>query len=389
MLQKSILYTALLLAAAVLFGGCNSRTYIIDIGSSTVEIENASDTTGSENATVTKSDILFYSFKEGFDERYIIINTYTMSIGYTDAENLILTRMRYVQKAKKIAELIPVAVNAAYEKACELYPDKFVSKTENITYPEWQYLAATLIFAEDEDYLIKNILCVEINTQETDNSLFLSFNAAPTPIREFAQARAKEAGDDANVYNDIRYTYAYLKALYDENGDDIIAKAEAANSSAVNAETTPEPVYYNFGYEYEKNLVYPLQSVPNFYDTWAQGRSNNTRRHMGTDIINHEGNPVYSVTSGTVLYKGTDKIPGNFVIVLDDYGFEYHYYHLIEIPKEVNRGDRVDAGTLIAHVGDTGNSDASHLHISIISPDGVFLNPYKLMRTLADRIDKE
>jgi murein DD-endopeptidase MepM/ murein hydrolase activator NlpD len=40
----------------------------------------------------------------------------------------------------------------------------------------------------------------------------------------------------------------------------------------------------------------------------------------------------------------------------------------------------VDAGQLIGHVGSTGNSACNHLHLTIVSPDGIIINPYPYLR---------
>jgi murein DD-endopeptidase MepM/ murein hydrolase activator NlpD len=71
-------------------------------------------------------------------------------------------------------------------------------------------------------------------------------------------------------------------------------------------------------------------------------------------------------------------IPGNFVIVRDAYGYEYHYYHMYELSTFVTEGQEVKQGQQIGRVGNTGNSDMYHLHVSVVSPDGKYLNPYDL-----------
>ena len=389
--HRFICFTALITAAAFLCG-CSSHTKTIPSPPESRISARGSDAADSSTVNAPRdNDELYTALEDAFLSEYILINNYTMHIGYTDAEDFILTRMRYVQKAKKIRELVPSAVTAVNDAATRLYGGKTVTHSEDIVYPQWQYLAATLIFADSEEFLLYNIMHIRITVAESDDSVSIHTEAKPLDIQKFAAEMSRQQADDitaANTYNSIRYTYAYLTALYDDEGNCLIPDPTAEPSPDIlssDGETTPEPVYYNFTEDYISQLVFPLDNVPAFRDSWAQGRSHNTRMHMGTDIVSHEGNNIYSCSSGTVICKGFDKIPGNFVIVLDDHGFEYHYYHLVEIPDEVNPGDRVQAGDIIAHVGDTGNSDVSHLHIAIIDPDGVFQNPYKLMLTLSQR----
>ena len=378
---------AVIMIAAFILQGCSSHKEKVSHAPEERQILISSDEAKDTPAPVHPDNPeLYEAFEDAFDSRFIIINTYTMRIGYTDAENFILTRMRYVQKAKKLRELMRSALDVMYKKAQETYPDMTILHTENIVYPSWQYLAATLYFETDEYGLLYNLLSLNISVTDSDRIKSITVNASPKDIRIFANEKAKEKEDAleaANLYNAVRYTYAYLCALYDAEGNPTVPDIEETPNPSPTP--TPEPVYYDFGEDYMQKLCYPLDNMPDFRDSWAQGRSNNTRRHTGTDIASREGYNVYAVSSGTVIYKGTDKIPGNYVIILDDYGYEYHYYHLVELPPESIVGQRVEAGDVIAHVGNTGNSDSAHLHISIIGRDGVFINPYKLLKTLEER----
>ena len=44
----------------------------------------------------------------------------------------------------------------------------------------------------------------------------------------------------------------------------------------------------------------------------------------------------------------------------------------------VKEGDTVRQGDVIGRVGNTGNSAANHLHLTIVTPDGRYVNPYDL-----------
>ena len=94
------------------------------------------------------------------------------------------------------------------------------------------------------------------------------------------------------------------------------------------------------------------------------------------------GNPVYAVADGTVVEavdgvaEGTpfasrepttiQNAAGNH-IVLDIGGGNFALFAHIETGTvAVKAGDRVKAGDVIGHAGDTGNSDGPHLHFHVM-----------------------
>lgn len=168
-----------------------------------------------------------------------------------------------------------------------------------------------------------------------------------------------------NETSDVQYAalsiYAYLNAAYDEYGDFL------DNDGT-----------YDFPEGYIGGLVEPLVKRT-LRESWYNDRSKATRRHMGTDIRAPLKTDIHSMTAGTVVNKGFGDLAGNYVTVLDDYGFYYTYCHMIELSTHVEIGDQVQAGDVIGNVGDTGNSDAPHLHVSIITPEHKYIDPYPLL----------
>lgn len=158
---------------------------------------------------------------------------------------------------------------------------------------------------------------------------------------------------------EAKFALTYLKTVYNDDG----------SQAAVEQYEYPE--------EYLKTVAHPLPGCT-IKNSWYEPRSNNTRLHTGTDIHANAKTPILSATDGTVLYIGYMPIPGNFVIILDPYGYEYHYYHMYELSTFVTEGESVRQGQQIGRVGCTGNSDVFHLHVSVVSPDGRYLNPYDL-----------
>lgn len=168
-----------------------------------------------------------------------------------------------------------------------------------------------------------------------------------------------------NESDDVRYAalsiYAYLNAAYDEYGDFL------DNDGT-----------YQFPEGYIDTLVEPLPGRT-LRESWYNDRSKATRRHMGTDIRCPLKKEILSMSAGTVVNKGWGDLAGFYVTVLDGYGFYYTYCHMIELSTHVEVGDAVLAGDVIGNVGSTGNSDAPHLHVSIITPEHRYIDPYPLL----------
>jgi len=180
-----------------------------------------------------------------------------------------------------------------------------------------------------------------------------------TPVWANPSFETIASGGTREQLFEAKFALAYLKTVYNDDG------SQAADET------------YVYDEEYLKTVAHPLPGGT-IRDSWYAARSHNTRLHTGTDIHASAKTPILSATDGTVLYVGYMPIPGNFVIILDPYGYEYHYYHMYEISTFVTEGESVTQGQQIGRVGCTGNSDVFHLHISVVSPEGKHLNPYDL-----------
>ncbi len=76
----------------------------------------------------------------------------------------------------------------------------------------------------------------------------------------------------------------------------------------------------------------------------------------------------------------TNAVAGNFVVIDHGNGEFSAYCHLQEGSIRVKPGDRVNRGTVIARVGNTGNSGAPHLHFQLMdSPDFFIANGLPMM----------
>ena len=114
-------------------------------------------------------------------------------------------------------------------------------------------------------------------------------------------------------------------------------------------------------------------------DTWQAARSGG-RKHEGIDIFAPRGTPVYSATEGIIMRVGENRLGGQVVWVLGPGGQRHYYAHLDRF-ADVERGQRVRAGTIIGYAGTTGNARGTppHLHYGIYEAGGA-INPYPLLR---------
>jgi murein DD-endopeptidase MepM/ murein hydrolase activator NlpD len=85
--------------------------------------------------------------------------------------------------------------------------------------------------------------------------------------------------------------------------------------------------------------------------------------HPGIDIAAAADAPVLAAGPGIVVRTGTAEFLGNFVEIQHGLGYLTVYGHCSRVA--VGQGDRVDAGQVVAYVGQTGQASAPHLHFEI------------------------
>jgi murein DD-endopeptidase MepM/ murein hydrolase activator NlpD len=103
-----------------------------------------------------------------------------------------------------------------------------------------------------------------------------------------------------------------------------------------------------------------------FIRPWTGGRitQNPWYGHMAVDIGLVTGSPIYASDTGTVTYAAWSPYGyGNLVVINHGNGFETFYAHLDGF--DVQPGQTVYQGNLIAWSGNTGKSSGPHLHFEI------------------------
>lgn len=116
------------------------------------------------------------------------------------------------------------------------------------------------------------------------------------------------------------------------------------------------------------------------HDTWGASRSGG-RSHEGIDIFAPRGTVVASSTRGVVMRVAEQGLGGRQVWVLGPGGERHYYAHLDDWAPGIARFERVQPGTPLGTVGDTGNARGTppHLHYGIYGGDGA-TNPYPRLR---------
>jgi len=151
-------------------------------------------------------------------------------------------------------------------------------------------------------------------------------------------------------------------------------------------------------------LVFPVArsswfSVINFRDDWhaprmryIDGRWRQVGVHEGNDIFAEPGTPIRAILEGRVEQVGWLFYSGWRVGIRGDDGRYWFYAHMRSFARDLDIGDRVEAGDRLGRVGNTGYGDdpghddefIHHLHVGIQEADGRWVDPYPLMRRLYD-----
>ena len=108
-----------------------------------------------------------------------------------------------------------------------------------------------------------------------------------------------------------------------------------------------------------QGLIWPVPRAPIF---GVFGENRGSHFHAGIDISGPVGTAIRAAASGRVLFAGPSGAYGNYVC-LSHNTVATCYAHLADIAAEV--GNSVSRGSLIGHVGLTGNSRGAHLHFEV------------------------
>jgi murein DD-endopeptidase MepM/ murein hydrolase activator NlpD len=131
----------------------------------------------------------------------------------------------------------------------------------------------------------------------------------------------------------------------------------------------------------ESNLKPTGMPVPGYISSYFGVRADpfdgRSARHTGLDIATPRGTPVHAVAEGMVTFAGVRSGYGNVVEIDHGNGYMTRYAHNSKL--DVNPGQHVQVGTVIANAGSTGRSTGSHVHFEVWF-DGRVVNPLAFVR---------
>ncbi|MFQ5905423.1 MAG: M23 family metallopeptidase [bacterium] len=107
----------------------------------------------------------------------------------------------------------------------------------------------------------------------------------------------------------------------------------------------------------------PLEEIPTIWPARGWLSRLFTQDHTAIDIAAPTGTPVVAPISGIVTRSGWDDRYGKIIEIENEQGFGIVYGQISRLL--VKEGERVKKGGVVAFVGSTGLSSASHLHYEI------------------------
>jgi hypothetical protein len=145
-------------------------------------------------------------------------------------------------------------------------------------------------------------------------------------------------------------------------------------------------------------LVFPVAGDVTYIDDFGQARAGGS--HQGNDLMGTKKTPILAVESGKVSFWTTSANAGCMLYLYGDSGTTYYYIHLnndltmkndnrgkcvpgVSYAKGLKDGARVQAGQMVAYLGDSGDANgiASHLHFEVHPNGGAAVSPYAYLQS--------
>jgi Peptidase family M23 len=145
-------------------------------------------------------------------------------------------------------------------------------------------------------------------------------------------------------------------------------------------------------------LIFPVAGPVTYTDDFGEPRPGGP--HQGNDLMAAKRTPVVAVEPGKVKFWTTSAAAGCMLYLYGDSGTTYMYIHLnndltkkndnkgkcvpgVSYARGLKDGAKVQAGQLVAYVGDSGDADgiASHLHFEVHPNGGDAVSPYPYLQS--------
>jgi len=210
------------------------------------------------------------------------------------------------------------------------------------------------------------------NLEDRDNNLYrVYFNSSPIPSE---QRRAGFGG--INRYKDLE---GYENTILVKNTTkrmDVLAKQIVIQSKSlddiVQLATTKEKLLAAIpAIQPVKNE--DLKRIASGFGYRNDPFTKITKFHAGMDFTAKSGTPIFATGDGTVSRADSKATGyGNHILINHGFGYESLYAHLSQY--NVKPGQTVKRGDIIGFVGNTGRSEAPHLHYEV-HKNGQPINP--------------
>jgi murein hydrolase activator len=194
--------------------------------------------------------------------------------------------------------------------------------------------------------------------------------------RLMSQERARRTQLLAEIRNRKSLELAAIDALT-RAADDLGHKIKMLQTEKIEAipdKNALQPAFH----AHKGLLIMPVKGkIINLFGSYKNTKYNITNFRSGIDIQADRGEPIRSVFKGKVIFSNWFKGYGNMIII--DHGNSYYtvYAHMEETFK--SKGDAVDAGEVIATVGDTGSLTGVKLYFEV-RHHGKPMNPLKWLK---------
>ncbi len=140
------------------------------------------------------------------------------------------------------------------------------------------------------------------------------------------------------------------------------ARVETAHTVARPSGTAPLPESAGGARE----LAMPIAGLAraSLVDSWGDPRENGLRAHHGIDIMAPKMTPVRAAAAGTIEKLFESKAGGTTIYLRTvPRDWTLYYAHLAGYAPGLHEGQQVQAGDVIAYVGDTGDAGPGNYHL--------------------------
>jgi murein DD-endopeptidase MepM/ murein hydrolase activator NlpD len=267
-------------------------------------------------------------------------------------------------------------------KQLQKYQQKLKSKLNSL------FEMANMSEADVDIFLDENTLRKTASTdmqQESDQ-----FSVRMVAMLDEFNKKKKAAGKDADIKTaDSQLLQEFSQVYSQQKSFKFSSEVVSYRELYLDIKQTEHilSVFENFLQErdiVQKNLPYywPLEGghFTSFYGPRFSPFGYSSEFHLGVDLADRIGTPVYASAEGKVIHALYDDSGyGRNVLIQHKFGYTTMYAHLNSI--SVHAGQLVSKGQNIGTLGETGRATGPHLHFEV-RIDGKHINPLPYLTSL-------